>query len=228
MRDLRAIAFDAYGTLFDVLSVTALCDELFPGHGHALAQLWRTKQLQYSLLGSMMHRYKDFWQITGDGLGYAANALNLTLTAGARQQLMDAYLHLSAFPDARPGLDALKKRGLPLAILSNGEPHMLQAVVASAGLSGLIDEIVSVDEVKVFKPDPRAYQLLGQKLRLATDQIAFVSSNSWDIHGAGAAGLYTVWIQRHTGEPQDELGFPAQRIVGSLTELEAIIGQGSG
>jgi 2-haloacid dehalogenase len=227
VKNLRAFAFDAYGTLFDVFSVTALCDELFPGRGDALAQRWRAKQLQYSLLGSMMHRYRNFWQITGDALIYATKTLNLTLTAGSRQRLMDAYLQLSAFPDARPGLEALKKRGLSVAILSNGEPRMLDAAVTSAGLGDLIDDIISVDEVKVFKPDPRVYQLVGQRFRRATDEIGFVSSNSWDINGAGAAGLYTVWIRRYPEEPQEELGFPAQRILSVLTELESVVTQDS-
>src|SRR5689334_4731690 len=108
---MRAIAFDAYGTLFDVFSVTAFCEELFPGYGAALAELWRAKQLQYSLLSSMMHRYKNFWALTSDGLVYAARALQLTLTDDAREQLMDAYLRVEIFPDVRPGLEALKRGG---------------------------------------------------------------------------------------------------------------------
>jgi 2-haloacid dehalogenase len=220
---MRAIAFDAYGTLFDVFSVTALCEQLFPGRGEALAQLWRAKQLQYSLLSSMMHRYKSFWELTSDGLVYAARALQLTMTDDAGGQLMEAYLRLTAFPDVRPGLEALTMRGLPIVILSNGAPDMLHAAVTSAGIGALIDEIISVDEVKVFKPDPRVYGLIGQRLGLPDSQVGFVSSNSWDIHGAGAAGLSTFWIQRRAGEPQEELGFPATRIVSTLTELGALI-----
>jgi 2-haloacid dehalogenase len=215
----RAFALDAYGTLFDVLSVTSLCEELFPGGGEALAQLWRVKQLQYSLLTSMMHRYKDFWALTSDGLVYAANALRLTLTNDTRRSLMDAYLHLPVFPDVRPGLDALKARGLRIAILSNGSPEMLHAAVTNAGIGALIDEIVSVNDVKVFKPDPRVYGMLGERMALPPNQIGFVSSNSWDINGAGATGLNTFWIRRSAEEPQEELGFPASRIVSSLAEL---------
>jgi 2-haloacid dehalogenase len=220
---IRAIAFDAYGTLFDVFSVTSLCEQLFPGRGEALVQLWRAKQLQYSLLRSLMNRYRDFWQLTGDGLVYAARNLKLELTDDKRKQLMDAYLHLAAFPDVRPGLEALRKQGRRLAILSNGEPKMLQAAVDSAGLGNLLDEIISVNDVQVFKPHPRAYRLIGQKLRVATDAIAFVSSNSWDINGAGAAGLSAFWIQRSAGEPQEELGFPAKAVVSSLTDLANLI-----
>ena len=135
---IKALAFDAYGTLFDVFSVIALCDKLFPGNGSALAQLWRTKQLQYSLLRSMMDRYKDFWQLTEDGLVYACKSLKLDLTADRRKQLMGAYLGLAAFPDVKPGLEALKKQGVRLAILSNGEPKMLAAAVKSADRKSVV------------------------------------------------------------------------------------------
>jgi 2-haloacid dehalogenase len=215
----RAIAFDAYGTLFDVFSVTALCEELFPGNGNALAQMWRAKQLQYSLLRSLMTQFKDFWQLTNDGLVYAAKSLRLDLTDARRRTLMDAYLRLSAFPDVKPGLQALKAQGLRLAILSNGAPDMLRAAVGSAGLDRWIDEVISVSDIQVFKPSPRVYALVGQKLSVSDSQIGFVSSNSWDVNGAGSAGLYTFWIQRAAGEPEEELGFPARQIVGSITEL---------
>lgn len=222
-KGLKAIAFDAYGTLFDVFSVTSLCEELFPGNGSALAQLWRAKQLQYSLLRSLMGQFKDFWQLTGDGLVYAAKSLKLDLTDAKSQALMDAYLRLAAFPDVKPGLEALKGLGLRLAILSNGAPMMLQAAVTSAGLGQSLDEIVSVNDVRIFKPSPRVYQLIGQRLKVPADQIGFVSANSWDVSGAGAAGLYTFWIQRSAGEPQEELGFPARQIVGTITDLAKLI-----
>lgn len=220
---IRALAFDAYGTLFDVFSVTALCERLFPGHGNNLAQLWRAKQLQYSLLRSLMGRYKDFWQLTGDGLVHAAKSLKLDLTPAKRQQLMDAYLHLTAFPDVRPGLAALKSLGLRLAILSNGEPRMLEAAAKSAGIAALLDAIISVDEVKVFKPSPSVYKLASTRMKASTNQIGFVSSNSWDVHGAGSAGLTTFWIQRAAGEPPEELGFPANRVVSAITDLPALV-----
>ena len=221
---IKALAFDAYGTLFDVFSVTSLCEQLFPGNGNALAQLWRAKQLQYSLLRSMMNRYKDFWQLTSDSLVYAAKSLKLDLTDDKRKPLMEAYLRLVAFPDVKPGLEALKRRGLRLAILSNGEPNMLQAAVNSAGIGNLLDKIISVNELKVFKPNPRVYRLIAQKLNVATNRIGFVSSNSWDINGAGAVGLYTFWIQRSAGEPQEELGFPARHVVSTITDLEGLVG----
>jgi 2-haloacid dehalogenase len=220
---IRALAFDAYGTLFDVFSVTSLCDELFPGNGNALAQLWRAKQLQYSLLRSLMERHKDFWQLTEDGLVYATGALKLELTPAKRQRLMDAYLSLAAFPDVRPGLEALKAKGLRLAILSNGEPKMLQAAAESAGIKGLLDAIISVEEARIFKPSPKVYGLASARLNTPAPSIGFVSSNSWDINGAGSAGLFTLWIQRAAAEPQEELGYPAKRIVRALTELPALL-----
>ena len=156
---MKAIAFDAYGTLFDVFSVTALGEELFPGKGDALAQLWRLKQLQYSMLRSLMGRHRDFWRVTEDALVYAARSLGLDLTPDRRARLFEAYLALAAFPDVKPGLAALRARGLRLAILSNGEPKMLEAAARSAGIVDLLDDIVSVEEVKIFKPSPRVYHL---------------------------------------------------------------------
>jgi 2-haloacid dehalogenase len=220
---IKALAFDAYGTLFDVFSVTSLCDELFPGNGSALAQLWRGKQLQYSLLRSMMGRHKGFWGITEDGLVYAANTLKLGLTADKRKRLMDAYLALTAFPDVKPGLEALREKGVRLAILSNGEPKMLQAAAQSAGISGLLDAIISVEDVMTFKPAPQVYGLVATRLEVAAAEAGLVSSNNWDVNGAGSAGLHTFWVQRSPAEPQEELGFPASRIVRALTDLPALV-----
>ncbi len=171
----------------------------------------------------MMERHKDFWQLTEDGLVYAANALKLDLTAQKKKRLMDVYLVLTAFPDVKPGLEALKQKGVRLAILSNGEPRMLRAAVQSAGIAGLLDAIISAEEVKTFKPAPPVYQLVATHLKVATTNVGFVSSNNWDINGAGAAGLSTFWIQRNAAEPQEELGFPAGRTVRALTALPALV-----
>ena len=165
--NIKALVFDAYGTLFDVFSVTALCEQLFPGNGTALAQLWRAKQLQYSLLRSLMGRYKDFWQLTEDGLLYASKSLKLDLTASKQRQLMDAYLSLTVFPDVSPGLAGLKKLGLRLAMLSNGEPKMLDAAARNAGIATLLDATISADELKIFKPSPRVYRLARTRLKVA-------------------------------------------------------------
>ncbi len=223
---IEAFAFDAYGTLFDVFSVTALCEELFPSHGDALAQRWRAKQLQYSLLRSLMGRHRDFWLVTGDALVHAARSLGLDLTPARRDQLMEAYLTLAAFPDVRPGLEALRDHGVKLAILSNGEPRMLEAAARSAGIDTLLDTIISVEEVKIFKVSPRVYNLGPERLGVDRSALGFVSSNAWDIAGAGSAGLTTFWIQRAAGEPPEELGFEAHHVVSALTDLAALVGAG--
>ena len=222
-RSLKAFAFDAYGTLFDVLSVTALCEQLFPGKGAALAQLWRVKQLQYSMMRSLMGRHRDFWQLTEDGLVYACKSLGLKLTAEARTRLLEAYLSLEAFPDVKPGLEALKTLGFRLAVLSNGEPNMLEAAARSAGILTLLDHIVSVEEVKIFKPSPRVYNLAPERLSVTNAELGFVSSNSWDAAGAASAGLRTFWIQRSAAEPPEELGFGAERVVHALTDLAPLV-----
>lgn len=220
---LKAFVFDAYGTLFDVFAVTSLCEELFPGQGTQLAAMWRAKQLHYSLLRSVMGRYQDFWQLTDDGLVYSASALKLDFTAEKRAQLMEAYLTLPAFPDAKVGLEQLKALGLRLAILSNGAPAMLAAAARSAGLAPLLDDIISVDEVRVFKPSPLVYALAESHLRVGPGETGFVSSNSWDVNGAGAAGLTTYWIQRTPGEPPEQLGYPAVHTLRAITDLPALI-----
>ena len=222
--DIEAFAFDAYGTLFDVFSVTALCEELFPGNGDALAQRWRAKQLQYSLLRSLMGRHRDFWLVTGDALVNAAAGLGLDLTPQRRDRLMDAYLTLAAFPDVRPGLEALKARGVKLAILSNGEPRMLEAAARSAGIDTLLDTIISVEEVKIFKVSPRVYNLGPERLGVDQSALGFVSSNAWDVAGAASAGLTTFWIQRTAGEPPEELGFEAHHVVSAITDLAPLVG----
>ncbi len=220
---MKAIAFDAYGTLFDVFSVTALGEELFPGKGDALAQLWRLKQLQYSMLRSLMGRHRDFWRLTEDSLVYTARSLGLDLTPDKRARLLDAYLNLAAFPDVKPGLAALKEQGLRLAILSNGEPRMLEAATRSAGIADLLDTILSVEEVKIFKPSPRVYQLAPERLRVRPAELGFVSSNCWDVAGAASTGLETFWIQRRAAEPPEELGFTADHTVSTITDLATFV-----
>ena len=220
---MKALVFDAYGTLFDVYSVTALCERLFPGNGTALAVMWRAKQLQYSLLRSLMDRYRNFWQVTHDGLVYSARSLKLDLTAEKRTRLVDAYLRLAAFPDVKPGLQQLKAQGVRLAILSNGEPKMLESAARSAGIVDLLDAIISVDEIQVFKPSPRVYDLASSHLKTPKSDIGFVSANNWDVHGAGSAGLTAFWIQRAAGESPEELDYPAAQVVHTITDLPALV-----
>jgi 2-haloacid dehalogenase len=222
-KSIKALAFDAYGTLFDVFSVTALCEQLFPGKGNQLAQIWRFKQLQYSLMRSLMGRHRDFWGLTEDGLVWASKNLQLDLTADKKKQLMDAYLSLAAFPDVKPGLDALKKQGVKLAILSNGEPRMLEAAAKSAGIRDLLDEIISVEEVKIFKVSPRVYNLAPERMKVSNPELGFVSANNWDAVAAASAGLRTFWIQRSTVEVPEELGFQVDTIVKAITDLAPLL-----
>jgi 2-haloacid dehalogenase len=188
-------------------------------------QILQSRILQYSLLRSLMGRHADFWRVTEDGLVYGAKSLKLDLTPDRRNRLMDAYLTLAAFPDVRPGLQALRALGLRLAILSNGEPRMLEAAATSAGVDTLLDAIISVEDVKIFKPSPRVYNLMVDRLAGDRGGVGFVSSNSWDINGAASAGLTTFWIQRNAAEPPEELGFSATHVVGALTELPSLVGR---
>jgi 2-haloacid dehalogenase len=222
-KGVKALAFDAYGTLFDVFSVTALCEKLYPGKGTQLAQIWRVKQLQYSLLRTTMGRHRDFWGLTEDGLVWASKNLKVDLTTDNKKQLMEAYLSLAAFPDVKPGLEALKKQGVKLAILSNGNPKMLEAAAKSAGIRGLLDEIVSVEEVKVFKASPRVYNLAPERMKVSNSELGFVSANNWDAVAAVSAGLRTFWIQRSAVEVPEELGFQPDTIIKAMTDLAPLL-----
>jgi 2-haloacid dehalogenase len=215
-----ALVFDAYGTLFDVHSVTATAESIWPGKGPALSQLWRTKQLEYTWLRSLMGRYEDFSHITESALHYACAALKLALEDAQRAQLLKGYLHLATFPEVGEALGRL--RGIRLAILSNGSPAMLEPVVFNSGLHGLITDVLSVDEVKIFKPDPRVYRIAVDRLGVPAKAIGFVSSNCWDAVGARAFGFRTFWINR-AGAPVDEMGVRPDHELRSLAELPQLI-----
>jgi len=217
---LKAVVFDAYGTLFDVHSMAALAESLFPGHGVALSQLWRAKQLEYTWLRSLMGTYVDFGAITEAALAYAGGALDLPLDGGKKTRLMAAYDNLALFPDARPALAALA--GRKLAILSNGSPAMLRPLVEHAQLAATLNAVISVDEIKLYKPDPRVYQLAVDRLDVAKDEIAFVSSNYWDAAGARNFGFRVFWINRAGAQP-DELGAAPDVALAKLTELASLI-----
>ncbi|MCC6609353.1 MAG: haloacid dehalogenase type II [Burkholderiales bacterium] len=217
---IKALVFDAYGTLFDVHSVIRLCDELWPGKGSALSQLWRAKQLEYSWQRSLMQRYEDFTRVTDAGLRYACKALGLPLDDARRARLMDAYLHLEPYPEVRDALERLA--GRKLAILSNGSPAMLEPVVANAGLARTLDAVISVDGLRIYKPDPRVYALAVEKLGVPTGAIGFVSSNCWDALGAKSFGFRVFWCNR-AAMPVDELGVAPDHELRSLAELPALI-----
>lgn len=211
---IKAVVFDAYGTLFDVHSVASLAEQLFPGHGDALSQLWRQKQLEYSWLRAMSGRYKPFWDITRDALRFSAERLGVPLPAESEQRLMNQYSSLSAFPENLSALRALKAAGLPLAILSNGNREMIEVSVRSAGMTGLFDHLLSSQEVKTFKTVDRLYALAPEAFGCRPREILFVSSNCWDAVGARWYGYTSFWINR-TGAPLDRLDTAPDHI-GSL------------
>lgn len=214
---LTALVFDAYGTLFDVHSVVRTAEQLFPGHGKPLSKLWRTKQLEYTWQRSLMRRHADFNQVTRDALRHACAALQLPFTEAALEQLMEAYRHLEVFADAEVAISALKGK-TKLAILSNGAPDMLNAVVANSPLQDAFTAVLSVEGAGVFKPDPRVYQLTVDRFGVETASIGFVSSNGWDAAGAKAFGFTVFWVNRARA-PVEELGVTPDYELNSLAEL---------
>lgn len=215
---IKAIAFDAYGTLFDVYSVGALAEQLFPGKGAQLATIWRDKQIEYTRLRNMCDKYVDFWHVTGDALDYACEALGETLTPEARDRLMGQYAELSAFPENAGQLQRLKEAGFALSILSNGTPWMLDHAVKASGLSGYFDHVLSVDSVGRFKTAPEAYQMGPDTFHCDPIEILFVSSNCWDICGATWFGYHTIWLNRY-GLPLERLGAEPHRTDLSLQDV---------
>ena len=224
-----AVLFDAYGTLFDVYSVGLLAEQLFPGHGQALGVLWRDKQIDYTRLVTSSRSgperssvYQPFWELTSAALRYACKKLRLELSAGQEQQLMNQYRHLSAFPENREVLQALKKRGITTGILSNGDPAMLGVAVRSAGLDGLLDHVLSVDSLGLYKTHPDAYALGTQALGMPASQVLFVSSNSWDALGATWFGYQTLWVNRYQ-LPPEEIGPPPLLVGSSLRDVLTLV-----
>lgn len=213
---IQLLAFDAYGTLFDVHSVTALAEGLFPGEGAALSQLWRTKQLEYTWLQALMRRRDDFAGVTRAALEYAAEARRLTLTSQARSALLDQYLKLEPFPEVREALAALG--GVRKIILSNGTSAMLEPLVRHTGLESFFEAIVTVDEVGTYKPSPEVYARVEARTGVTASRSALVSSNCWDAIGAQNAGFRTIWVNR-AGAPVDRHAPPPERIVRSLAEV---------
>jgi 2-haloacid dehalogenase len=221
---IRAIAFDAYGTLFDVYSVGALAEQLFPGNGTALANLWRERQIDYTRLRTLSRRYIPFWEVTRDALRFAARKLDLGMDAGAEQKLMNQYACLSAFPENLGALKTLRTLGVPMAILSNGTPEMLDIAVKSAGMNGLFDHLLSVDTVRQYKTADAAYQLGPDAFGVPAKNILFVSSNAWDACGATWFGYQAFWINR-AGQPPEELGVTVAAEGRQLTEVVEFVRQ---
>ncbi len=219
---IKVCVFDAYGTLFDVSAAareaasapenSALVDT-WP----AIARDWRLKQLQYTWLRAVMNEHCDFWQVTQDGLDWAMAAAGLNDTR-LRQVMLDLYWELSAYAEVPAMLRTLKDRGMATAILSNGSPAMLEAAVSSAGLGDVLDKLLSVETVGIFKPDARVYQLVPDAFGVTPDQVLFVSSNGWDAAGAAHFGFQTAWVNR-VGEPMDALPWKPHHVLSDLTTI---------
>jgi 2-haloacid dehalogenase len=214
----KAVLFDVYGTLLDVYSVALRAEQMFPGAGDRLARLWRERQIEYSRLTSMSGRYRPFWELTRDALRFSAAALKLPLDTAGEDALMNEYRHLSAFPENRGVLQALAARGIRAGVLSNGDPEMLAISVRSAGLTELIDPILSVHAARRYKTDPAAYALGPVALGLAAPEILFVSSNCWDAIGATWYGFTTLWINR-ADAPLEQLGTAPTRVGQTLRDV---------
>jgi 2-haloacid dehalogenase len=222
LSEVKACVFDAYGTLFDYSSAAARCRDILGDKLDRLTALWRDKQLQYTWLRAIQGHHADFWQVTGDALDYALGVLGID-DAALRQRLMNLYLTLDAFPEVPDMLRRLRGAGMKTAILSNGAPRMLDAAVDGSGLRSLIDAILSVEEVGVYKPHRKVYQLAVDRLGVAASEIAFQSSNAWDAYAASAFGMQVVWCNR-CGFPRERLPGAPDREVKSLAELPALVG----
>ncbi|RFU61773.1 haloacid dehalogenase type II [Peribacillus glennii] len=206
---VKAFMFDVYGTLFDVHSVKEKCDELYPGKGEEISFLWRQKQLEYAFLRQMMGRYDTFINITRDSLKYALNTFKLEYSKENEQSLMAAYKNLSYYPEVENVLTQLRHK--KLAVFSNGSRDMLETLIHNSGLSSLFDEMISVDDVKQYKPTPASYGYALHILGLEREEVLFLSSNGWDIAGAKNFGFKTAWINRNN-LPMEELSLEPDRV----------------
>ena len=222
--DIGACVFDAYGTLFDVDAAARHCRSELGDKWQPLAETWRLKQLQYTWLRSVMGRHADFWRVTGDALDYAMDSLGLDDDA-LRDRLMDLYLALDAYPEAKGVLAQLKSAGMKTAILSNGTPDMLEAAVTSADLAGLLDAVLSVEEVGVFKPHPSVYRMGEERLGLPAGRMSFQSSNAWDAAAAAAFGYRVIWVNRF-GQARERIPDPPHAEIETLEGLPGIVGAG--
>ncbi len=222
LHGIRACVFDAYGTLFDYASAAAACRDVLGGNIDRLTALWRDKQLQYTWLRTLAGRHADFWQVTGDALDFALETLGIS-DAALRDRLMRLYLTLKPFPEVPDTLSRLKAAGLRTAILSNGTPAMLDAAVESAGIGDLLDAVLSVEAVGVYKTHAKVYQLAVERLGIEARSISFQSSNAWDAYAASAFGMRVVWCNRY-GQRRERLPGAPDREVASLAELPALLG----
>jgi len=222
LHGVGACVFDAYGTLFDVNAAAQHCAAELGERWQPLANLWRLRQVEYTWLRSVMGEYVDFWQVTADALDFAMDNLEIA-DAALRQRLLDLYLQLDAYPEVGDVLRALKAAGMKTAILSNGAPAMLDAAVANAGIAGVLDAVISVDTLQVFKPAPAVYQLAVDRLGVDAGAISFQSANAWDAHAAANFGFQVVWVNRF-GQARERLPGQPAVVLDSLHALPAVVG----
>ncbi len=220
MKNIKAIIFDAYGTLFDVNSAAEKCKERLGDKWEGFASYWRTTQLEYTWLRSLMRRHKDFWQITEDSLDKSMNFYNIDNSM--RSELLNLYKVLSPFTEVKDALQKLKQSNYKLAILSNGTPDLLNELVVSNGLKDIFDDIFSVEEVGIFKPDSKVYDLPINKYNIEKNEVLFLSANTWDVSGAGNYGYNTVWVNRNNNI-FDKLDFEPIKQISNLSELLDLI-----
>ena len=220
MKKIKAIIFDAYGTLFDVNSAAEKCKEKLGDKWEGFANYWRTTQLEYTWLRSLMRRHKDFWQITEDSLDKSMNFYNID--NAMRSELLNLYKVLSPFTEVRDALNKLKQSNYKLAILSNGTPDLLNELVVSNQLKDIFDDIFSVEEAGIFKPDSKVYDLPINKYNIEKNEVLFLSANTWDVSGAGNYGYNTVWVNRNNNI-FDKLDFEPNKQISNLSELLDLI-----
>ena len=221
-KSIRAIAFDGF-VIIDPRPVAMRAEELFPGQGARLMEVWRSRQFEYTWLRTLSRRYVHFWEVTREALVFAAAATKLDLTAEKRDRLMQTFLELKAWPDVAPALHDFKDRGIRMAFLANPTSKMFDAVVRNSSLEGLLEEHLSTDRVQAYKPDPRAYQMGLDAFGLGREEIAFVASASWDAAGAKAFGYRTFWVNR-AGLPAEELGIDADATGAGMADLVKFVG----
>jgi len=220
MKNVKAIIFDAYGTLFDVNSAAEKCKDKIGDKWESFANYWRTTQLEYTWLRSLMDRHKDFWQITEDSLDKSMKAFKID--SSMRDELLDLYKILSTFPEVKEVLNNLKKKNYKLAILSNGTPSLLDELVKSNNLDSIFDDIFSIEEVGIYKPSSKVYGIPIKKFKIQKDEVVFLSANTWDVSGGGNYGYNSVWVNRNNNI-FDSLDYIPQNQVKNLGELLDLI-----
>ena len=216
MNNSKAIVFDAYGTLFDVNSAAEKCKDKIGNKWENFANFWRTTQLEYTWLRSLMKKHKNFWQITEDSLDKSMETFQIDKSL--RNDLLSLYKELSPYPEVKNVLENLKKKSFKLAILSNGTPELLNHLVKSSDLENLFDDIFSVEEVKIYKPDPKVYDMPVNKYKVSKGEITFLSANTWDVSGAGNYGYNSIWVNRNNSV-FDKLDYKPKNEVKNLKQL---------